>query len=147
MSSTTNDVAAKPMTSDEKRARVLAARRTNEMLEAERKLDAEVERLDLVERFQKELGGPEGEQFAIYDATDRGEGFFVVKLGPSILWKTYWDSQMTEVDRCDLVSACIVHPPKEAYLAARGRRMGIDAVLTKMLGRLNGLDIAADEKK
>lgn len=134
-------------TLDEKRTRVLAAKRRKEAAEEERKLDADVERLDLVERFEKELGGEEGQQFAILDMTKRGEGFFVVKLGPSILWKTYWDSKMNEVDRSDLVGACIVHPSKDEYLAARGRRQGIDAELTKLLGALNGLQIDIEEKK
>ena len=134
-------------TLEEKRVRVLAAKRRREAAEEERKLNAEVERLDLAERFETELGGPEGQQFAILDMTKRGEGLFVVKLAPSIIWKTYWDSKMTEVDRCDLVSACIVHPAKDAYLAARGRRQGIDAELTKLLGALNGLQIEIDEGK
>lgn len=132
---------------DAKRARILAAKRKKEAEAESSSLDAEIERLNLEEHFERELHGKEGQQFSIYDATECGEGFFVVKLGPSILWKTYWDSQMNEVDRCDLVSACIVHPAKDAYLAARGRRMGIDAELVKHLGRLNGLEIAATEKK
>ncbi len=132
---------------DDRRARLLAAKQRRDAAAEEARLDAEIERLELVERFEKELAGGEGKQFAVYDATECGEGFFVVKLGPSILWKTYWDSQMTDVDRCDLVSACIVHPEKETYLAARGRRMGIDAELTKLLGKLNGLEIAGTQKK
>lgn len=135
------------LTSDEKRARVVAAKRQKETLEEERKLDAEFARLELEERFTRELGGPEGQQFAIYDATRVGEGLFVVKLGPSILWRTYWDSQMTEVDRSDLVSACIVHPSKEDYLAARSRRLGIDAELTKLLAELNGVQITKTQGK
>ncbi len=134
-------------TLDEKRARVNAAKSAKAAHEEERKLDAEIERLDLAERFAKELGGPEGHQFAILDMTKRGEGLFVVKLAPSIVWKTYFDSKMSDVDRCDLVSACIVHPAKETYLAARGRRLGIDAELTKLLGALNGLQIDIDEGK
>ncbi len=134
-------------TLDEKRARVNAARAAKAANEEERKLNAEIERLDLSERFEKELGGPEGQQFAILDMTKRGEGLFVVKLAQSIVWKTYWDSKMTEVDRCDLVTQCIVHPSKEVYLAARGRRQGIDAELTKLLGALNGLQIDIEEGK
>lgn len=135
------------LTAEEKRSRVLAARQRNDEREEQRKLDAEYERCELAERFEKELGGREGEQFAILDETSCGEGFFVVKLGPSILWKTYWDSKMNDVDRCDLVTNCIVHPTKEHYLAARGRRQGIDAELTKLIGKLNGLRIGADEGK
>ncbi len=142
-----NGTLATEATLDEKRARVLAAKRAKDANEEERKLNAEIERLDLEERFEKELGGPAGQQFAVLDMTKRGEGLFVVKLAPSIVWKTYWDSKMTEVDRCDLVSACIVHPAKDAYLAARGRRQGIDAELTKLLGALNGLQIDIDEGK
>ncbi len=106
-------------TNEEKRARVVAARQAKELAEETRRLDAELEKT--------------------------GEGFFVVKLGPSILWKTYWDSKMTDVDRCDLVTPCIVHPAKEQYLAARGRRQGIDAELTKLLGALNGLQFSTDQ--
>lgn len=142
-----NGTTAIAATLDEKRARVLSAKRAKDAAEETRKLDADIERLDLAERFERELNGPEGQQFAILDMTKRGEGLFVVKLAPSIVWKTYWDSKMTEVDRCDLVSACIVHPTKDAYLAARGRRQGIDAELTKLLGALNGLQIDIDEGK
>ncbi len=142
-----NGAASAAATLDEKRARVAAAKRAKDAAEEARKLDAEIERLDLAERFEKELGGPEGQQFAILDKTKCGEGLFVVKLAPSIVWKTYWDSKMTDVDRCDLVSQCIVHPAKETYLAARGRRMGIDAELTKALGILNGLQLDIDEGK
>lgn len=145
--SASNGGAAPELTLDEKRARVNAANRAKAAREEDRKLNAELERLDLAERFEKELGGPEGQQFAILDMTKRGEGLFVVKLAPSIIWKTYWDSKMTDVDRCDLVTACIVHPAKEEYLAARGRRQGIDAELTKLLGALNGLQIDIDEGK
>lgn len=134
-------------TLEEKRARVAAARQAQAASDEARKLDAELERLELVERFERELGGPEGQQFAILDSTRQGEGFFVVKLGPSMLWKTYWDSKMTDVDKCDLVAPCIVHPAKDVYLAARGRRLGIDAELTKLLGALNGLQINTEQGK
>jgi hypothetical protein len=132
---------------DDRRARVLAAKQRKAAAEEERALDGEVQRLELAERFERELGGPEGQQFAIHDATDVGEGFFVVKLAPSITFKTYWDSKMTDVDRCDFVTSCLVYPTREVYLAARGRRMGIDAVLSDMLGALNGLKRKSDSGK
>jgi hypothetical protein len=135
------------LTVDEKRTRVNAARAKRELAEEDRKLDAEFARLELVERFERELGGREGQQFAIHDATDVGEGLFVVKLAPAIVWKTYWDSKMTDVDRCDLITPCIVHPDKETYLAARGRRQGIDAELTNLLAKLNGLKAKGLEGK
>lgn len=135
------------LTVEEKRAFVAAAKQRRDAREEQRKLDAKYEHDKLSERFESELGGPEGQQFAILDMTSVGEGMFVVKLGPSILWKTYWDSKMTDVDKCDLVAACIVHPSKEQYLAARGRRQGIDAVLTNMLGKLNGLKLDYEEGK
>lgn len=135
------------LTPEEKRARLLEARAKKDAADEQRKLDAEFARLELAERLEKELGGPEGQQFAIYDATGLGEGLFAVKLGPSVLWKAYWDSKMTDVDKCDLVTQCIAYPTKEEYLAARGRRMAIDTVLVTYLGRLNGLNYEIQEKK
>lgn len=150
MSATTSarvDGVGVELTNEQKRARVLEARKQRDEREEQRKLDAEFERSELAARFEKECGGSEGQQFAILDSTDIGEGFFVVKLAPSIIWKTYWDSKMTEVDRCDLVSACIAHPAKDVYLAARGRRQGIDAELTKLLAALNGLKVDKETGK
>ncbi len=131
----------------DKRARVLAARSKAQAKAESRKLDAEYDRLELVERFERETAGEEGQQFAILDCTGLGEGFFVVKLAPGIIWKNYWDSKMTDVDRCDLVTACLAYPEKTDYLAARNRRVGIDVELTNLVARLNGLKGKEDEGK
>jgi hypothetical protein len=130
-----------------KRARVLAARvKAQEDLE-NRKLDADCERLSLLERLERETGGKDGQQFGILDCTDIGEGFFAVKLAPSIIWKNYWDSKMTDVDRCDLITACLAHPEKTDYLAARNRRNGIDVELCNLVAKLNGLKSKDDAGK
>lgn len=144
MNHTPDDV--KPLTAEEKRQYVRAQQQQQDEAETNRKLDAEYQRALLVARFKKELGA-EGEHFAVLDMTHVGEGFFVVKLAPSIVWKTYWESKMTTVDEHDLVSACIVHPDRDTYLAARGRRQGIDVELGKLVGRLNGLRIGVDQGK
>ncbi len=135
------------LTLEEKRARVAEAARRKEAEDEVREVETAFTRLELRERFEKELGGPEGQQFMIHDATDVGEGFFVVKLAPSIVYKTYWDSKNTDVDRCDFVKQCVVYPAVPAYLAARGRRQGIDAVLADMLALLNGLKSRAESGK
>ena len=133
-------------TPDAKRARLLAAARQREEARAAKRAEAEVRRLELVEQFEAELG-PEGEKFAVHDATGIGEGFFVVKLGEPILFQRYLDSKMTPADRCDFVSQCIAYPEKDMYLAARGRRQGIDIELVNLLGALNGVKLKNDEGK
>lgn len=140
-------MSGEPKSLDDMRAAVVAAKQKKDAEEQDRRVTNEYERLQLAERFEKDLGGKEHEQFEILDMTLCGEGFFVVKLAPSIVWKTYWESKMTTVDQCDLVSGCIVHPPKDDYLAARNRRQGIDAELTKLVGRLNGLHLGVEQGK
>lgn len=135
------------LSNDEKRALIKAAEQKRVLDEEQSKLDAQWERHQLVERFERELGGKEGQQFAICDATHLGEGFFVVKLGPAILMKTFFDSEMNDVDRCDFVAPCIVHPSKEAYLAARERRNGFDIELSNRLAGLYGLKLKVNEGK
>lgn len=132
---------------EEKRARLREAEQKRAEESQARKLDAQIARLELVERLERELNGREGQQFAIFDATHLGEGFFAVKLGEAILMKRFMESEMTDVDRCDFVSPCIVHPSKEDYLAARARRPGIDIELSNRLAGLFGLKLKVDEGK
>lgn len=142
-------VAARPtLTAEEKRTRIAAAKQKALEAEDERKLDAQIERIELAEKFEPALAGKDiGTEHAIYDATARAEGFFVVKRREAILFRTFMDSKMGEVERCDFVSTCIVHPDKEAYLAARGRLPGIDIELSNRLAVLYGADLKGVEGK
>ena len=133
-------------TFEAKRARLLASKKTRDAEREAKKRAAEVERLELAERFERELG-PEGEAFAVYDASSVGEGIFVIKLGEAVLYTTFMESKMTPGDRYDFVSSCIVHPSKAAYDQAQLRRPGINVELSNKLAALFGLKIKADEGK
>lgn len=140
------DEAKKPSAA-EMRTRLLEARRARDEQAELEQLERDFARLELREQLEKETNGKEGKQFAIYDASAVGEGLFAVKLGPAVLFQTFMDSERTPVDRCDFVTHCIAHPSKEDYLAARGRRPGIDIELSNRLAKLYGLDIEIKEGK
>ena len=141
-----------PATTDprEERRQRLLALRAEERQRAEEKAvraeENEIERLELVSKFTRELG-PENEQFAIYDGTHLGEGHVVVKLGPGILLQTYFDSKMTPADRYDFISTCIAHPTMTKYNELRARRPAIDIEVSNRLARLFGAGVKVEEGK
>lgn len=144
MDDTKADTAAE--TFEAKRARLLASKQEREQERAAKKLEAEVEELELVESFERTLG-PKGQAFAMYDATSVGEGFFVVKLGEGVLYTTFMESKMTPVDRYDFVAPCVVHPSRADYDRVQARRPGITVELSNRLASLFGLKLKADEGK
>lgn len=110
---TTNE--ARAVNPRERLAEVRAdmARRAEEAQRA--KELAEIERYELLTRFEVELAGKEGIDFAIVDVTDVGAGFVVLKLGPNALWKAFSASRMGEMDQDAFVLPCIVHPERDKY--------------------------------
>lgn len=108
---------------------------------------AEIERFELAERFSKELGGKEGEAFAVIDATVTGDGFIVVKLGASVLWRTYVASTQGVVDLDALVSPCVVYPTLPEYRSIVARRTIIATTCANALTELYGFKASYDKGK
>lgn len=125
-------------------ARKKAAKR-EEVLAAEAD-SAELERLELVEKFEQELGR-DGRDFAVVDVSDLGEGHVVVKLGEPVLYKAFTNSKMTEMDIDAFVFPCVVHPTKDVYRKLAVRRPGAVQRCLLALSKLYGLKVGDDQKK
>lgn len=142
-----NDTEKKTETLEEKRARLLTKQQERDKKREQARLEREVERLELVEKFEEELKGAEGQEFAIYDSGELGEGFFVVKRGASVAFTRYADSKMNPSDRYDFVAPHVVHPTIEKFKEALERRPAIGIELANRLGVLYGMKLRIDEGK
>jgi len=131
---------------DQKYADLLKRREEREAARAEKVKALKIERLELEERFEKELG-PMGEQFAIVDATHCGEGFVVVKLGESVLHKQFMASKMEESDYHEFVFPTVVHPGKDQFTQMAARRPGLRAECAVALLSLYGVKLKGDAGK
>lgn len=116
-------------------------------LEADEKLDARLTRSEIAERFEKELSGREGREFAIVDVTEYGEGFVVVKLGSSAYFKAYMASNKSEMDADVFMSPCVVHPAIDRVRAMVSKRLWIGTRITNALVVLNGIENEAQKGK
>jgi len=83
--------------------------------------DLELERLELVDKLEKEHG-PQGRAFEVVDATDLGEGFFAVKLGPSVHYAKIKASKVTDADLHGFIAPNLVFPSVEQFAEVCGRR-------------------------
>lgn len=108
---------------------------------------AELEKLQLEERFEKELSGKVGKDFAIVDCSDLGKGFVVVKLGLDVHWKTFKSSKMDEVDVDSFVSPNVVHPSKDEFRKLVHERPAVGDRCAVELSHLFGLKRKEDEGK
>ncbi len=145
------DVTATPeelgLTAREKLAKARARQAEREAKAAAEAEAAELERFELVERFERELNGREGREFTIVDVSALGEGFVVVKLGEDVLRKTFAASKMTEADIDAFVVPCVVHPSKEGYRKLVARRGWVADRCVLALSGLFGVKTKEDEKK
>lgn len=107
---------------------------------------AELARLELEEKYEKELG-PLGRAFVIVDASDLGEGFIAMKLGEDVLWNTFKASNMNVVDTEAFVLPCVVHPSKDDYRKIVKRRAFIADRCAGELATLYGVKLKADAGK
>lgn len=116
-------------------------------LEADERATAEVERSELAERFEKELNGREGRDFAIVDFSEYGEGCVVVKLGPMALFKSYMASEKTEMHTDAFITPCVVYPSVDRVRAMVAKRMWLGTRITNALAILNGIEDASQKGK
>jgi hypothetical protein len=108
---------------------------------------AEIEALELEERFEKELAGRKDRDFVIVDVSDLGEGFVVLKLGEDVLWNTFKASKMNAVDTDCFVYPCVVHPTKDAYRLLAKRRAFVPERCAGALATLYGVKLKDESAK
>jgi hypothetical protein len=114
-------------------------------IEAEKQA-AELARLELEEKYEKELG-PLGREFAIVDCSDQGDGFVVMKRGEDVLWNAFKASKMGVVDTEAFVLPCVVSPSTDDYRKLVKRRPFVADRCAGELATLFGVKLKADEKK
>lgn len=145
----------KTETVDEKLARLRGKKQGKLDARAEARRLAEVERLELEDRFERELRGAEGTEFMIWpstpdEAVERGVGHVVVKRPDAISFNKYLDvagESCTPADRYDFVAPCVVHPALEEYQRIRQALPGLDLELSNRCAKLGGLRIKIDQGK
>jgi hypothetical protein len=108
---------------------------------------AELAKLDLEERFEKDLNGRRGQAFEIVDVSELGEGHIVVKLGEDVLFNAFKASKMSVVDLDAFVTPSLVYPSVDDYRKAVKRRPFIADRCANALGTLYGLKAEADAGK
>jgi hypothetical protein len=107
---------------------------------------AELERLELVERFSAD-GGREDKDFFVVDLSDIGAGFVVVKYQDPTLWTTWKRSKMTDMDLDALVTPSVVYPDKETYRKLAVRLPAIVGNISGFVAKMYGLKLGEDQKK
>jgi hypothetical protein len=104
---------------------------------------AQLEGLELEDRFTKELGRL-GVAFAMVDATEQQEGFIVVKLGSDLAFRAYVDAvtvgegSPAAADLYAFVGPCVVHPTLEEYAEIVRRKGFIANRAAEALASLHG---------
>lgn len=129
---------------------LVEARKRKQAKEDERRAAAEaaeLERLLLEEKLEKELGGPAGSMFAIVDVSELGEGCIAVKLGEDVHYATYKESKMNVVDTETFVLPNVVHPSKDDYRKIVARRPAIADRCALALAELYGIKLAVTAGK
>jgi hypothetical protein len=126
-------------------ARVNAAKRDTAR-KAERDA-AELVKLQLEDRFEKDLNGRRGQAFEIVDVSELGEGHIVVKLGEDVLFNAFKASKMDVVDLDSFVTPCVKYPSIDQYRQIVKRRAFIADRCANALGTLYGIKAEADAGK
>jgi hypothetical protein len=107
--------------------------------EAIRREGLELEKFELIDRFEKELNGKLGRDFEIVDDSEEGEGFIVVKRGEAVQFRTYMDSKQTGMDREQFILPLLVYPSKDVFLGRINRRDFVGVRCVNALAKLAGL--------
>lgn len=136
-----------PKSTAEKLAELQKRKAEREKAEADKRTAAEVEALELEERFTEKLGGDIGKAFTIVDVSDLGEGFVVLKLGADVEWNTFKSSKMNVVDLDTFLAPNVVHPTLDAFRQLAKRRAFVPERCATALATLYGCKVAADAGK
>lgn len=133
-------------TLEQKHARLLKAREEKDRERAAKRIMRDVERMELAERFEGELG-PEGSEFMIYDSKHLDDPLVVVKRPALVQWTKYEQSKHTPTDRYDFVAPSIVHPPLDEFNTLRQKRIGVEIAASNLAAHLMGINTEALEGK
>jgi hypothetical protein len=104
---------------------------------------AELEVLDLDEKFSKELG-PRGIEFEIVTTS---VGPVVLKRGEAVLQNRLSQSKVTDADVVEYVVPCVVHPTREKFLDMIDKRPLIASRCALALATLFGAKANDDASK
>lgn len=129
-----------------RRARLLEQKEQREAVRRARLAAREVERLELAERYEAELG-PEGSEFAVFDSGHVDDPLVVVKRPALVQWSKFEQSKQTPIDRYDFVAPSIVHPTKDEWNALREKRPGVELGASNLMAHMMGLKTEADAGK
>lgn len=141
-------------TLSERHAEAVERHRTREEAKAQKQMAHELLGLELVERFEKDLGTKD-EQFKMVDLGSIGEGFVVVKLGESLYQKKLEQAvaslkkgqTLSDADLEQYVNFCVVYPPIVEFRALCNRRPNVLSRTANALAYLFGQAREADESK
>ena len=131
---------------EERRARLLEQKAERDATRRARLAAREVERLELAERYELELGA-EGSEFAIFDSGHVDDPLVVVKRPALVQWSKYEQSKQTPIDRFDFVRPSIVHPAEAEWNALREKRPGVEIQASNLMAHMMGLKVEADAGK
>lgn len=128
------------------KTRLAAARAAKEKRDAEAKAAADARELEVLELEEKleSMYGPRGQAFEIVETID---GPIAVKLGEAVLHTRFQASKVSDTDINDYVFPCVVHPPRETYLALVAKRPGLGLRCASALATLFGAKDARDAGK
>lgn len=126
--------------------RLLELRHARQKERAGKLKDREIERMELAERFEAQIGA-EGSEFAIYDSGHISDPLVVVKRPQLVQWTKYEQSKQTPTDRYDFVAPSVVHPPIDEWNALREKRVGIEIAASNLMAKLMGLGQEAEAGK
>ncbi len=119
--------------------RLAAARLAKEKKEAAARVAADARELEVLE-LEAKLEGELGPRGAFFEIVETLEGPIAVKLGEAVLHTRFQGAKdITDTVLHDYVFPCVVHPAKEKYLEAVGRRPAIALRCASALATLYGL--------
>lgn len=111
---------------DDRKAELAEKRKHREEAEEQRRKDAELEELELEDRFC-ESHGRRGSNFEILDFTEQNEGFVVLTRGEAVLHKKFKaavekaEASVPDQALKDYVLPCVVHPSHDKFLELASR--------------------------
>lgn len=136
----------KEETKSEKLARLRRERQERESARDDARIDRELEKEELIAKFERELG-PRGSEFQILDTRLPGDPLVVIKRPQKVQWTKWEQSKQTPVDKYDLVAPSVVHPSVEAFGDLLQKRAGIETTITNLMAPMMGLFEAEEAGK
>ncbi len=124
-------------------ARLREQRQKRDKSRADARILREIEKENLRERYESELGA-EGSEFMIVDTGHLDDPLVVVKRPALVQWTKWEQSKQTPTDRYDMVAPSLVLPTRDEYNALREKRYGAEMQSSNALAVMLGLLTEAD---